>query len=239
MNYPKILAGVGLGCLALVTSLRAETLVQYTFTANDTTTSRNASITGSNVTSDAFANGAGVTISSSTLGSPDPRSYYVNGNLVEQTISATSTDWLGFTINANSGYTMNLANLSFAYGYSYNSGTAPTEVATFDVRSSVDNYTSSLAVLTANATLTTVNWSNASIVLTDAAFQSLGSISFRIILNDGTNANSASFLRIDTVTLTGAAAAVPEPAVYGVLAGLSGLALACVRRCRRTGSGVR
>jgi hypothetical protein len=78
-----------------------------------------------------------------------------------------------------------------------------------------------------------VNWANASIVLTDAAFQNLGSISFRIILNDGSNVNSSSFLRLDTVTLTGAAAAVPEPVSYALLAGLGGLALVCVRRCRR------
>jgi len=235
MNYPRILARAGFVYLALAVSLQAQTLVQYAFTANDTTTSRNASITGANVTPQAFANGGGVTITSSAIGSPTVRSYFVTGDLVDEAISATSTDWLGFTISANSGYQLNLQNLSFAYAFSFNGGTAPTGPATFDVRSSLDNYASSISVLTASVgAVNVVNWSNASIVLTDAAYQNLSAITFRIFLNDGSNVKADSYLRLDTVALTGAASVVPEPSTYAVLAGLAGLVLAGVsRRVRR------
>ncbi len=234
MNYPKILARIGLGYFVFVMSLQAETLVQYTFTEKNTSTSRDASTIGANVTPEAFANGGGITIVASAIGSPSASSYYVQGNDATAAISPTSPDWLGFTISANSGYELDLENLSFAYAFSYNSGTAPTTPATFDVRSSVDDYGTSIAVLTASvATANVVNWSNASIVLSDAAFQNLGSIEFRIFLNDGANENSASYLRLDTVTLTGVSAtAIPEPATYALLIGAGGLLIAGLRRRR-------
>lgn len=234
MNYPAILIRKGFVFLVLVASLQAETLVQYTFTEKNVTTSRDASTIGANVTPEAFANGGGITIVASSIGSPSASSYYVQGNDATEAISPTSPDWLGFTINANSGYELDLENLSFAYAFSYNSGTAPTTPATFDVRSSVDDYGSSITVLTASvAAANVVNWSNASIVLSDAAFQNLGSIEFRIFLNDGANTNAASYLRLDTVTLTGVAAtAIPEPATYALLIGAGGLLIAGLRRRR-------
>jgi hypothetical protein len=233
MNHPLIPALAGLAFVVFASVARTETLVEYTFTPNNTTTSRNASTVGANVTTNPFANGAGVTISSSSLGSPDVRSFYVNGNLVEQAISSTSTDWIGFTISATSGNVLSLQTLGFAYGCSYNSGTAPTTPATFDVRSSVDGFASSLDSFTASvgATPMAFDWGNASVVLTDAAFQGLGAIEFRVFLNDGANANDASYLRIDTVTLTGVSTApVPEPAGVALLAGAAGLAVAGARR---------
>ena len=236
MNYPLALAQAGLVALVFAAASQAETLAQYTFTANDTTTSRNASTVGANVTVNPFANGAGLAPTSSTLGSPDPRSYYYHGNVVTETISPLSTDWIGFTISATSGNVLNLENLSFAYAFSYNSGVAPTAPATFDVRSSLDNFASSISVLNPSVGAATItNWSNASITLTDAAFQGLSSIDFLIFINDGANTNSASYLRIDTVTLTGVATApssVPEPSSFALLAGAGGLLWACARRRR-------
>ncbi|CAM3045428.1 PEP-CTERM sorting domain-containing protein [Rariglobus hedericola] len=235
MNYPTILARFSCVFFAFAASLPAQTLVQYAFTTSDTVASRNASTTGTNVTPEAFANGAGVTITSSMIGSPTVRSYFVTGDLVDEVISATSTDWLGFTINANSGYQLNLQNLSFAYAFSFNAGTAPATAATYDVRSSLDNYASSISVLTASVgTVNAVSWSNASIVLTDAAYQNLSAITFRIFLNDGTNTNAVSYVRLDTVTLTGIASAVPEPSTYALMSGAAGLVLAGLRRRLRS-----
>lgn len=234
MNYPFIPALAGLAFFASASVVQAETLAQYLFTENNTTTSRNANTVGTNVTVGAFANGAGLAPTSSTLGSPDPRSYYYHGSIVTEAISPTSTDWIGFTISATSGNVMNLENLSFAYAFSYNSGTAPSTPGVFDVRSSIDGFASSIAVLNASVgTQSVTNWSNASITLTDAAFQQLDTIEFRIFLNDGTNNNSSSYMRIDTVTLTGVSTSpIPEPASFGLLAGAGGLLLAAGGRRR-------
>src|SRR5690606_31388725 len=100
MKSPFIPALAGLAFFVSTTAVQAETLVQYLFTENNTTTSRNANTVGSNVTVEAFANGAGLAPTSSSLGSPDPRSYYFHGTVVTEAISPTSTDWVGFTISA-------------------------------------------------------------------------------------------------------------------------------------------
>ncbi len=230
MTSPRVL--VSLGLVALGSSLHAQTLVEYAFTSSSTA----VTASGANVTTTPFARGAG--LSSVTLsngaGFPSANSIFVTSAQVNEAISATSTDWLGFTISATTGNVLNLSGLSFYYAYTNTSGTISGS-ATFDVRSSVDNYATSISSFTIDvANSTTPNWTLASIGLTAAPYQNLQSVSFRIFLNDGANESGNSQLRLDTVTLTGVSAApVPEPASAAVLAGLCGLGLAAARR-RRT-----
>lgn len=227
------LVSLGLVSLPLASSLQAETLVQYNFTSSTVSAARTPAIIGANVTTAAFANGAGVSIQSSSTGIPDPRSFFVASSVVDEAISPASTDWLGFTISATGDNVLNLSNLSFYYGYTNTSGTISGS-ATFDVRSSVDNYASSVASYTLDvANSTTPNWALASIGLSALPYQGLDTISFRIFLADGANASTNSQLRLDTVTLSGvSAAAIPEPSTAAALVGLCGLGFAASRRRR-------
>ena len=232
MNYPTILFRAGLVSLLFAASIEADTLVQYTFASSLTA----ATTSGANVTTASMTKGAGVTFTRSTgtgAGSP-AGSIFVEGSQVDEAISATSTDWVGFTITAASGYELNLTSLSFDYAFTYQGGAVPTS-ATFDVRSSVLGYGTSIDSFTATAVNIGTNptWLPASVVLTGGDYQNLNSITFRIFLNDGSNASGTSYLRLDTLTLSGVAAtAVPEPASYAMFGGLAGLLVSVLGRRR-------
>lgn len=223
-----------LAALIAAVPLSAETLVEYTFGTSSSTS--NATTTGTNVTTAAFTRGGGLPAPtfSTTTGSPSARSIFVTSAAVDEAVSATSTDWLGFTISATPGNEMKLSSLSFYYAYSNTSGTTSGS-ATFDVRSSVDNYASSLAAYTLDVVnSTTPNWTLASISLTSLpSYQGLDTVSFRVFLNDGANASTNSQLRLDTVNLAGVSAApVPEPSAFAAVAGLAVLGCAALRRRR-------
>ncbi len=188
---------------------------------------------GVNVTTAAFARGgdlAGTTLSNGA-GFPTAKSIFVTGAQVD----ATGTrDWLGFTLAATSGNTLKLAELSFYYAYTNTSGTA-TGAATFEVRSSADNYTSAIGSFSqAVVNSTTPAWQQASVGLTALQYQNLDTITFRIYLDDGANSSGNTQLRLDTVALTGVsdASVVPEPSSAAALAGLAGLGLVALRRRR-------
>ena len=236
MNYPTIsFLGLGLAVigLALAHPLRADTLAEYSFASSATA----ATITGANVTPSAFGKGAGISTSmggllSSTTGNP-AKSLFITGDQIDEAVSATSTDYLTFTVTAAGAYKLNLSALSFDYAYTFtNTGTTTANVATYDVRSSVDSYASSIASFTTNAQSTGANptWSPASVGLSAAAYQDLSSITFRIILADDGSTSATSYLRFDSVVLSGVASAIPEPSTYALLAGAGALALACGRR---------
>lgn len=219
--------------LALAPSLRADTLVEYSFASSATA----ATTTGANVTPSSFGKGAGITTSmsgllSNTTGNP-AKSLVITGDQIDEAASATSTDYLTFTVTAGGAYKLNLSALSFDYAYTFtNTGTTTANVATYNVRSSVDNYVTSIATFTTNAQSTGANptWSPASIGLSAAAYQDLSSITFRIILADDGSTSATSFFRFDSVLLSGAVTAIPEPSTYALLAGAGGLALAGFRR---------
>jgi hypothetical protein len=234
MNNPRNLMCAGLVYLGLVVGLQAETLVQYAFTNNATS----ATTSGVNVVTASMNRGAGlssVTRSTGTGAVTPNGSIFVEGSKVDEEISATSTDWVGFTIAAAPGYALNLASFSFDYAFTYAGGTAPVS-ATFDVRSSVLGYGVSIGAIETPAVNIGTNpvWLPASVVLTGGDYQNLNSITFRIYLNDGNNESASSYLRLDTITLGGVAVTVvPEPSTYAMMSGAGALLTAVSFRRRK------
>lgn len=240
LRMNPVLSSAVLAALFAVVPLSAETLVEYTFGTSSNTS--NATTSGTNVTTQSFARGAGTGTStqySSTTGFPAARSIYVTSDFVDEPISASSTDWLGFTISATSGNTLKLSEFSFYYAYTHIVAPAITGTATFEVRSSLDGFATTIASFTQEVVNnTTPTWQLASVSLSAMTYQNLDTISFRIFLADGENGSGSSQLRIDTVRLTGfsdSTVVVPEPSTAAVLVGLAVLGCAGVRRRVRRG----
>lgn len=220
--------------MTLASALHADTLVQYKFPTN--TKGQPATSADTNVVAGSFVWGAGITPdwTSSSVGfdGGTDRSIFVTSAQVNEAISDSSGDYVGFTISAAEGYQLDLSALSFYFAHTNTNGTISSS-ATFDVRSSLD-YTTSIWSQSVNVVNnTSPTWSLADIDLTDSAYQDLESISFRIYLNDGENTSGNSQLRFDSVTLSGASTAIPEPSTYALLGGVGVLGLAVLRRRRQ------
>ncbi len=238
MNHPmtstvKIaLAACG---IALAPALHAETLVQYDFTSSrsavtafDPGVSATSLSAGSGIQT---ISGQQIQLSSSTGAA---KHIYLQGHQVNEAISDTSGDWIGFTVSSTAGNILNLSGLTFDYAFTYSGSPAPTEPAVFEVRSSLDDYAETVGFVSQNPVSgTTPAWAPASIGLTAANYQGLNSISFRVYLNDGANELTTSYLRIDNLTLSGVSTAIPEPSTYALLTGAGGLMVAGVRRRKR------
>ena len=232
MTSSHALAALGATSFGFASSLTAQTLVQYDFTS-----SRSAvTFSSPTVSATSLSAGAGIqAISgqqiqlSSATGAA--KHIYLQGNQVDQAISASSTDYIQFTLTATTGNVLNLGALSFDHAFNYTGSPAPAQAAIFDVRSDLDGYASSIGSGSSSPVSgTTPSWGTASIGLTAANYQGLNSITFRIYFNDGDNALSTSYIRLDNLTVT--ASAIPEPASAAALCGLAGLGFAAARRRR-------
>lgn len=209
----------------------AAVLVQYdftnTFTNNNTNTASSAaSTTVANTTASAFATngmvGVRSTSSPSSTGNP---SFAVTTTQMGGSID--TNEYLNFSLSADSGYVLNLSSLSFAVA---NAGSAPLPNGQWQVRSSLDNYATSLGTFSSNTTTST--FETKSVSLTGSQFQNLSSIQFRFYLWDLNNSNiGTKALRTDTVTLEGAVVVIPEPSSIALLLGGVGM-LVCLRRLR-------
>ncbi|MDF3058468.1 MAG: hypothetical protein K0R17_2683 [Rariglobus sp.] len=222
-----------LAAAALAQTASAVTLVQYSFTGADTAARLAPTTTGSGLTASNFLFGAGVTASafSGVNGNPAP-SAFATSAFITEAISATSTDYFAFNVTANAGSVLNLQSISFSYTYNNNGSVAVVdESANFSLRSSVDNYATSITSFTKAAILGQNNgWTQTgSISLTSGLFQNLDGVQFRLFVEDNSG-SSAYAVRVDNFVLSGEVAAIPEPSTYAVLAGGVALGLVVFRR---------
>jgi len=218
--------------LAAGPAAQAATLVEYTFATNTSPTT-----TGTNVASQNYSvpgSFSGGTIAHTT-GSGGNVYYTRNatGAPTSQAEALTNTFYSSFTLSADSGFALDLDQLSFQYG-----GTTPSDrsfTANFFLRSSVDSFATDLGSFSLAIPLNTSAplYASGAVDLTGAAFQGItGNVTFRIYsfgTLDNPQFSTASRARIDTVSLTGVV--IPEPTTWALLAGA--LTVTVILRRRR------
>lgn len=212
-------------------ALSAETLLEYTFENSFAPSTQAENVTGTSI-----AWGAGLPSSARGFGSSN-RNLYARSTIVDQPVSASSNDYVEFTLAAGPGHELNLESLSFRYFFTSGAAT-DSHTAAFTLRSDADGYANDIASFGQPSATGSNNGVNTfadtgSIGLTAAAYQGLESITFRIFLSDdGVNSNDYT-LRMGLFNVQGAAVStIPEPAAFPALLGLGAIGAACLRRRR-------
>ena len=201
----------------------ADVLASYGFAGSNNTQRAAPTNTAANLTAGSFS------FNSALINSNTGFSTATDGNLFARVNGTSATDLAGaitgnqyvtVTITPNSGYQLNLTNLTVGLGYSLAAGSVPAGVGVelgASVFSSVAGFTADevLATRTFTAADTTsepgaILYQNINIDLTGAAYQGLtGPLEFRIYLYDSTNTPTQPIHRVDNFTLNGAVAAPP------------------------------
>ena len=201
-------------------------LVSYEFTDEILSpTSVLPGITASDFSSPvfSFATGTNDLRTRETLGLADGAET-VSDNM---TNAVNANQYVAFTVTANSGFVLNLDALAF----DIRRGLRGTQ--DYAVRSSVDTFAT--YIVFANNVINDTSVRRQSIDLTSAAFQELTSIEFRIYFDDRlNNSSSASDVFIDNLILSGSVSSIPEPSTYGLALGGLALAIAALRRRRKS-----
>lgn len=236
MKKPFLLIGLNM-VFAAIPCLQAAVLLKYEFAGG----SQTGSIVDPGVTAGSF--GAGPNLVDLDNGASGGTLDYTAGwariapsrvigasaTPGNETDSVTEGEYFTFTIGPNSGGTLNLETLVFSTAY-YGTN-APTVLASFFVRSSIDNFVINLGNTTfTSPLLTSAAFVGNTVTFTGASFQGLaGPVEFRIYLYDTNNASNRS-IAIDDVTVNGTFIPVPEPASCAFVFASIGLALAGRRR---------
>ncbi len=152
--------------------------------------------------------------------------------------------YLSFTVTADEGHVLNLSSLTVSFGGN-NTHSSIDRTVFAKVRTDAEDtpFSTDLAInpgaVTTASVLIPANTSTSSIVyefltidLSDAAYQSVSSITIRLY-GYASSTTMVGTLRVGDLTLNGTITAIPEPSSYALLAG--GIALGsmvCVRRRR-------
>ncbi len=202
--------------------VRGDVLDRYNF-GPDTQTNPTPSLVPTTVDPNANATNisAGVGLTLDPLANPGPlpasapylRTTTVANTTTAEAAAVTANSYFTFTLNANTGFLLNLVNMTID---AWRGGTSLTRG--FALRSSVDNFTGDLFDATGTPmasipgqrpTATPYNFN-----LTAAAFQNLTTITFRFYVFANTNGSSVEF---DNVVLNGTSAAISLPPPNGYL----------------------
>jgi hypothetical protein len=207
-----------------LSSASADVLLNYTFTAGSTASTD----TEVNSTASLFSAGPGL-----------PNTAYNNSNVpaAASVIGSDTTatqggaiagdDYWTFTLTPTAGYELDATSLTFGTAFV---GSISTPIASFAIRSSVDNFGSDLTVVSQSMT-TTPSFLPQTIDLSSPSFQNLTTpITFRVYLYGAVN--GARRYAVDNVVLNGAIVVVPEPASYALLFGSVGAVVLLRRRSR-------
>lgn len=239
---PAVHLALLLTALAAAAPADAAVIAQYSFTGNaDLATSSPATSQDPNVTAGSFIKGAGLANSfagvSGSFGNPSP-GWFVRENQTDQAVSASSTDYIGFTVTPNVNNALNLTNLTFNYAYvSTTAGDPLTNVGSWTYRSSLDSFASDISGGVFSSTVqlqSSFTWLNGTVDLSGAQFQNLTTpIEFRIYVTDNGNTTTRT-LRNDNFILNGAVVSVPEPSTKALLGLATVLLSIVVRRSGRS-----
>jgi hypothetical protein len=135
-----------------------------------------------------------------------------------QADALADTSYLSFTVNAASGYQLNLSSLKFDFGGS--SATGSTLESNIVVQSSVGGVGTGNPILheeKKNVTGTPTSFDTGNVITLSASqFQALSSVTFQFRFYD--NFDDISHVnRLDNVVLEGTVSAVPEPAALAMV----------------------
>lgn len=226
----------GVIALFLVTSAFSDafTDLEYTFAGGSLSASGGAAdLTASDIT----------VTDSVNMGGSSAGNFFIRGDVTDGdtvldvasslfTTSYEPTDYLSWTVTADAGSQLELDQVSFDYWNEGSGGGSSYSVA-FALRSSVDGFTSDLAVsdggylngFIPNTDTTAYN----AVATLGAEFEGLSSVEFRLYTYGDLGFNASGERgRIDNISHSGATT-IPEPATLGLIASFGG-GLLFVRR---------
>jgi hypothetical protein len=220
MKYQNTNLAVAATCLlalgSSISSSHAAIIVNYGFETDATPTTVLTNTSSSTVTGVGFQQFARST----------------SGNFFGRGVDTTATtDYISFTITADTGFTLDLTQLDFDYYVQQEGNDTPGGTFEFQARSSADGFASDIVgTYSLNPAVVTAPYQDATFNLSGGSYDGLSSIEFRFYATskDG-DEEFNDIVRWDNIDVTGDVAAVPEPSSAALL-GLGGLALILRRR---------
>lgn len=199
------------GCfIATLTSVSAQ--ATWNFSANTgAPTTLPANVSGGTITA---ANPSGGSLAIGTTSASSGYAGASGGNnaalrVIGAPLSATST-YIEFTLSASAGYKLTASGLSLG---SRGTDTGPTRLTLY---ASTNNYVDALAAVSVSANAT---WALVTLPSFSVTSAGGGPITFRLYASDGSASSSSANWRIDDVSLTVSATAVPVPVISSQPAG--------------------